>query len=86
MGWAEGIDRARAWQEMVPQIAMDVEGLALDDPLGHGMTLGPEGCPQRWAASQHALGRVSGGSCGVLRYVNGDPWRRPTTPHGLGLP
>jgi hypothetical protein len=28
MGQAEGIDRECAWQEMVPQIAMDVEGLA----------------------------------------------------------
>jgi hypothetical protein len=47
MGWADRIDRARAWQEMVPQIATDVEGLARDDPLRHGIALGQEGCPQR---------------------------------------
>jgi hypothetical protein len=28
MGWADRIDGERAWQEMVSQIAMDVEGLA----------------------------------------------------------
>ncbi len=71
---------------MVPQIATGVEGRAPDDLLGYGIALGQEGCPQLWAASQHAMVCVSGGSCGVLRHVNGDPWRRPTTPHGLGQP
>jgi hypothetical protein len=42
-------------QETVPQIATDVEGLAPDDPLGHGIALMQEGCPQCWAASQHAM-------------------------------
>src|SRR5262249_23603485 len=48
MGWAEKIDCVRAWQEMIPQIATDVEGRARDDPLGHEIALGPEGYPQRW--------------------------------------
>jgi hypothetical protein len=86
IGRAEGNDRDRAWQEMVPQIATDVEGLAPDDLLGHGIALEQDGCPQRWAASQHAMGRMSGGSCGVLHHVYGDPCRRPITLHRLGLP
>jgi hypothetical protein len=35
---ADGIDRERAWQEMVPQIAMDVEGLG-----GRAIPLSPRG-------------------------------------------
>jgi hypothetical protein len=50
------------------------------DLLGHGIALVQEGGPQRWAASQHALGCVSGSSCGVLRHVtairSGDQPRR----------
>jgi hypothetical protein len=59
IGRADRIDREHAWQEMVPQIAIDVEGLAPDDLLGHGIALIQEGCAQRWAASQHAMVRVS---------------------------
>jgi hypothetical protein len=51
-----------------------------------GSPSGQEGCPQRWAASQNAMGRVPGGSCGVLHHVNGDPCARLTMAHGLGQP
>jgi hypothetical protein len=60
--------------------------LAPDNPLGEGVRLVQEGCPQLWAAYQNAKVRVSGGSCDVLRHVNGDPWHRPTRPTGLACP